>query len=382
METIKSGTGGWKFLSRWIGVTEQTIESDRKTRGATESISYTSAAVQQVSYAALVVVGAFVVMQGQMTQGALIASSILGGRILAPVMALPGLLVQYAHAKAALESLERLYALKTDHEDTESPLTPESLQGHYQLKDIQFAYGDNPPALAVSQLVIHPGDRIAVLGPIGAGKSSLLRVLSGMYQPTQGRVLIDGLEISHIHRYVLNENIAYLQQDHRLFQGSLRENLLIGLPDPGDDTLIQAMRKTGMDRFVASHPKGLARIITEGGKGLSGGQKQLVAFTRLALFDPSIYLLDEPTATMDEEQEKQCLQFLNQAALKNKTMVIVTHKPSILPLVNRIIVITGNKIVMDGPRDLVMGQLSDQHAKAARRNRSEGTGQSSQEAMA
>jgi ATP-binding cassette subfamily C protein LapB len=382
METIKSGTGGWKFLSRWIGVTEQTIESDRKTRGATESISYTSAAVQQVSYAALVVVGAFVVMQGQMTQGALIASSILGGRILAPVMALPGLLVQYAHAKAALESLERLYALKTDHEDTESPLTPESLQGHYQLKDIQFAYGDNPPALAVSQLVIHPGDRIAVLGPIGAGKSSLLRVLSGMYQPTQGRVLLDGLEISHIHRYVLNENIAYLQQDHRLFQGSLRENLLIGLPDPGDDTLIQAMRKTGMDRFVASHPKGLARIITEGGKGLSGGQKQLVAFTRLALFDPSIYLLDEPTATMDEEQEKQCLQFLNQAALKNKTMVIVTHKPSILPLVNRIIVITGNKIVMDGPRDLVMGQLRDQHAKAARRNRSEGTGQSSQEAMA
>lgn len=362
IETIKAGSGGWKFLSRWIGVNAQTIASDLKMRGATESVGYLSASVQQISYALLIVVGSIVVMQGHMTMGALIASSILSGRILAPIMAVPGLLVQYSHAQAALEGLERLYHLKTDHHGVEVPLTPAVLMGHYQLADIKFGYGDNPPALLVPQLEIRPGERIAVLGPIGAGKSSLLRLLSGLYHPTEGRVLIDGLDLGHISRQVINQRVGYLQQDHRLFHGTLRDNLLIGLPDPGDEVLLQAMRRTGMDRFVASHPKGLARVITEGGKGLSGGQKQLVAFTRLVLCEPNVYLLDEPTATMDDEQERRCLQVLAQEANAGKTMVIVTHKPAVLPLVTRIMVVVGNRIVIDGPRDTVLQQLQQNAA--------------------
>jgi ATP-binding cassette subfamily C protein LapB len=313
--------------------------------------------LQQVSYASLVIVGALVVMNGHMTMGALIASSILSGRILTPILAIPGLLVQHAHAQAALDGLEKLYFLKTDNADVETPIAPEKLQGHYQVTDLKFGYGDAPPAIVVPKLEIQPGDRIAVLGPIGAGKSSLLRVLSGMYQPREGRVLIDHLDLSHLSRHALNEQIGYLQQEHRLFQGSLRENLLIGLPDPGDEAIVQAMRRTGMDRVVASHPRGLDLPISEGGRGLSGGQKQLVAFTRLVLCDPSIYLLDEPTASMDDEQERRCLQVLAQEAEAGKTMVIVTHKTSILPLVNRIIVVLGNQILMDGPRDTVLQEL-------------------------
>ncbi len=365
IETIKAGSGGWKFLSRWIGVNAQTIMSDLKTRGATESVGYLSASVQQISYAGLVVVGSLVVMQGHMTMGALIASSILSGRILAPIMAIPGLLVQYSHAQAALEGLERLYTLKTDHDGVEVPLTPENITGHYDLSDIKFSYGDNPPALIIPKLDIRPGERIAVLGPIGAGKSSLLRMLSGLYQPQEGKLLLDGLDLSHISRQILNQKVGYLQQDHRLFHGSLRDNLLIGLPDPGDEALLNAMRRTGMDRFVAAHPKGLARVITEGGKGLSGGQKQLVAFTRLVLCEPSVYLLDEPTATMDDEQERRCLQVLAQEAQAGKSMVIVTHKPAILPLATRIIVIVGNKIMLDGPRDAVLQQLKQGQAQQA-----------------
>ena len=357
IETIKAGSGGWKFLSRWIGVNAQTITNDLKTRGVTESIGYLSASIQQISYAALIVVGALMVMQGHMTQGALIASSILSGRILAPILAIPGLLVQYAHAKAALEGLERLYELKTDHDGIDAPLTPAALMGHFELTDVTFAYGDNPPALVVPRLEIKPGERVVVLGPIGAGKSSLLRVLSGLYHPTQGRILVDGLELGHIHRQVINQSVGYLQQDHRLFHGTLRDNLLIGLPDPGDEALLNTMRLTGMDRFVASHPKGLARVIAEGGKGLSGGQKQLVAFTRLILCDPHVFLLDEPTATMDEEQEQRCLSVLAQQAMAGKTLVIVTHKPALLPLATRIVVVAGNKIVLDGPRDAVLQQL-------------------------
>lgn len=365
IETIKSGSGGWKFLSRWIGVNQQTIRNDLKTRHLTESVSYLAATIQQISYAGLVVAGAWVVMQGHMTMGALIACSILSGRILAPVMAIPGLLVQHAHAKAALEGLEKLYQLKVDNHDVENPLTPEHLRGHYQLLETKFAYGDNPPSLVLTKpLEIQPGERIAVLGPIGAGKSTLLRLLSGMYQPLSGRVLIDGLDLSHVHRQVISDHIGYLQQDHRLFQGTLRENLLIGLPDPGDEAIKQALQRTGLDKVVAAHPKGLDRAINEGGKGLSGGQKQLLAFTRLVLTDAKILLLDEPTATMDDEQERRCLQVLAEEAQKGKTMVIVTHKPTVLPIVTRILVVAGSTIVVDGPRDAVLAQLQQRHQQA------------------
>lgn len=363
IETIKAGSGGWKFLSRWIGVNGKTIESDLKMRGSTESVNYLSATIQQISYAGLVVVGSVVVMQGHMTMGALIASSILSGRILAPIMAIPGLLVQHAHAQAALEGLEKLYTLKTDHFGTDRPLVPTQIHGHYALSDISFAYGDNPPALLLPKLEIQPKERIAVLGPIGAGKSTLLRLLSGLYHPQQGRILLDNLDLAHINRQVVSQHVGYLQQDHRLFQGTLRENLLIGLPDPGDDVLLDAMRRTGMDRFVASHPKGLDRPIMEGGKGLSGGQKQLVAFTRLILCSPSIMLLDEPTAAMDDEQERRSLKVLAEEAQSGKSMVIVTHKSSVMPLITRIIVIAGNSIVLDGPRDVVLHQLQQKSAQ-------------------
>lgn len=153
----------------------------------------TQSIANQLSHAALVITGSLVVMQGHMTMGALIASSILSGRILSPIMAIPGLLVQHAHAQAALEGLEKLYALKTDHEGTDRPLIPSSLQGHYALTEIKFSYGENPPALVIPKLDIHPKERIVILGPIGAGKSTLLRLLSGLYHPQEGKVLLDRL---------------------------------------------------------------------------------------------------------------------------------------------------------------------------------------------
>jgi ATP-binding cassette subfamily C protein LapB len=357
IETIKAGSGGWKFLSRWIDVNTSTVQNDLQMRRITEGANYTIAGVQQIGYAALIATGAVIVMRGEMTMGALIACSILSGRILAPIMALPNLMVQHAHAQAALEGIERLYNLKTDHEEVDQPLVPETIDGHYRLEGVKFAYGDNPLSLVVQRLALNAGERVAVVGPIGAGKSTLLRLLSGLYPAQEGRILLDNLDITHIQRQALNQHIGYLQQDHRLFQGTLRENLLIGLPDPGDAALLQAMRQTGMDQFVAAHPKGLARTISEGGKGLSGGQKQLLAVTRLVLCDPQILLLDEPTATMDEEQERKCLEVLKREAQIGKTLVVVSHKANLLALVDRIVVVAGNQIVLDGPRDTVIEQL-------------------------
>jgi ATP-binding cassette, subfamily C, bacterial LapB len=357
LETIKSGWGGWKFLSRWVSINREVIDNDMCMRAANEHMAYLTVTLQQISYATLVAVGAWVVIQGDMTMGSLIACSIISGRILAPVMAVPGLLVQHAQTQAALEGLEKLYQLSIDNEDASQVLTPSSLHGQYLMTEVSFAYGDNPPSFKTPRLEIRPGEHIVVVGPIGAGKSTLLRLLSGMYQPTTGRVLMDGLDLAHIHRQVVSQHIGYLQQDHRLFQGTLRENLLIGLPDPGDDAIFQAMRRTGMDKLVMAHPKGLERPIMEGGQGLSGGQKQLLAFTRLVLTNPDIWLLDEPTAAMDADQEQRCLKILAQEAANGKTLIIVTHKPSLMPLAQRVLVVVGNNIVMDGARDAVMHKL-------------------------
>lgn len=365
-ETIKAGSGGWKFLSRWIYVNEQAIGNDLRLRGATESLAYMAATLQQLSYVAVVVAGAWAVIAGGMTMGALIACSILSGRIMSPILALPGLLVQHAHAQAAMDGMEKLYDLQSDNEGLERSLAPAQMEGSFALTDVRFAYPGGPVAFFASRLEIKAGERIGVLGPIGAGKSTLLRLLAGLYRPMEGRVFVDGLDMAHINRQIVSQEIAYLQQDHRLFQGTLRENLLIGMPDPGDDLIRRVIQRSGLINLVSSHPLGLELPILEGGRGLSGGQRQLVAFSRLLLSSTPILLLDEPTASMDEEQERRCLAVLGEEIRDNrKTVVIVTHKPSVLPLVDRLIVVIGNQIVLDGPRDLVLARLKQQKVQQA-----------------
>lgn len=357
-ETIKAGGGGWKFLSRWLDVNAFTIGNDLAMRKATESVGFSAATLQQVSYISLVSVGAWYVMQGEITIGVLIASSILSGRIMAPILMIPNLLVQQAHAQAAQEGLEQLYALRVDNHGIERPLVPSSIEGAYSLRDLRFAYNDSVTALAVKQLNIKAGEHVGIIGPIGSGKTTLLRLLAGLYQPQGGRVLLDGLDMAQISHHVLSQQIGYLQQDHRLFQGTLRENLLVGLSDPGDEKIRQAMMRTGLNNLVASHPKGLELMIVEGGKGLSGGQKQLVAFTRLLLSNMPILLLDEPTAGMDKASEQRCLAVLAEEIAQNqKTLIIVTHKTELLPLLDRLVVVSNHTIVMDGTRDAVIKQL-------------------------
>ena len=180
-----------------------------------------------------------------------------------------------------------------------------------------------------------------------------------MYQANEGRILLDGLDIDQISRNLLADKIGYLQQEHRLFNGTLRQNLLVGIPDPGDEAIRNAAARTGLLAAITNHPKGLELMIAEGGKGLSGGQRQLVALTRLLLSNPRIWLLDEPTASMDEQTEQRCIQVLRQAVQTDHTLVLVTHKPSLLALVTRLIVVANNQIILDGPRDQVIAQLNE-----------------------
>lgn len=367
-ETIKATAAGWQFLHRWMELTSNTVRSDLRVRRISEHLSYFVATLQQVGYTSLVVVGALAVFEGEMTMGALIACSILGGRVMGAVLQLPNLLGQYSHAKAAIENIERLYEREQDYSGVSRPIVPGYIKGQFDLEAVTFGYSeDAPTAVRVPRLSIKPGERVGVIGPIGSGKSTLVRMLAGLYKPSRGRVLIDGVDIAHVSRAVLAEHCGYLAQDFRLIEGTLRSNLLIGIPDPGDAVLHQAITATGLAKMVTDHPKGLDMPIQEGGRGMSRGQRQLVSFTRVMLSAPSVLLLDEPTASMDDATERRCMALLSreESKVKSPTVVLVTHKMTMLALVDRLIVMVDGAVVMDGPKNEVLKNLAQRQPSLA-----------------
>ncbi|MBU1237301.1 MAG: peptidase domain-containing ABC transporter [Gammaproteobacteria bacterium] len=361
-EAVKATGAGWQQLTRWDTLNRQSVEDDIKIRRYSEQASYFAAFMQQSSYILLVATGAWIAATTtDLTMGGLIACSILSGRVLGPVGALPGLIVQWAHARAALDSLEKVFALQCDNHDIVRPLTPEHVRGEFQVADLRFAYPGRPETLSIERLHIRAGEKVAILGAVGAGKSTLLKLLAGLYMPNEGRVLLDGLDIQQIARAHLSEHIGYSPQDVKLLAGSLRENLTAGLTGVDEADMLRACEATGLGALVASHPKGLDLDIAEGGTGVSGGQKQLVALTRMLLAKPDVWLLDEPTAAMDEQTELRSLQALRQAVSPQQTVVIVTHKPSLIALADRLIILMpGGRVFMDGPRDAVLEKLRQQ----------------------
>ena len=356
-ESIKSGQGGWRMLSQWMKTTDEARDVDLQMRNISEHSQHLAAALQQVSYTLMIAAGALLVSHGDMTMGGLIACSILSGRVLTPVSMIPGQLVQWAHTKAALQGLDRLWALQDDHYGQEQPIVLSSLRGDYRFEGVVASYGTKK-ALALPSLSIRPGEKVGVLGPIGAGKTTLLRLLSGMYKPQEGRILLDDIDLGHLSKPVLAEHMGYVQQEGRLFAGTLRDNLILGQLDPGDEPILAAARQTGLlQTVIAVHPKGLQQEIFEGGSGLSGGQRQLVNLTRAFLRQPTLWLLDEPTASMDRGLELQVTQALKAAIRPTDTLVLVTHKGEMLELVDRVIVIANQQVVLDGPKAQVLQKL-------------------------
>ncbi len=356
-ETIKAGQGGWRMLSRWMTTTDQARELDLQMRNISEYSQHLAGALQQISYTLMIAAGALLVSRGELTMGGLIACSILSGRVLTPVSMIPGQLVQWAQTKAALKGLDRLWALQDDHHGQEQPIVVDTLRGEYRFEGVTASYAGRP-ALVLPKLHICPGEKVGVLGPVGAGKTTLLRLLSGMYKPQEGRILLDDIELGHLSKPLLAEHLGYVQQDGRLFAGTLRDNLILGQLDPGDGPIMDAARQTGLlQAVIAAHPKGLQQEIYEGGTGLSGGQRQLVNLTRAFLRRPTLWLLDEPTASMDRGLELQLTQALRTAIRPTDTLVLVTHKGEMLELVDRLIVIANHQVMLDGPKAQVLQKL-------------------------
>lgn len=358
-ENVKMTGGGWHILSRWNHLSENAIHDDIEIRHYSELSSYLSAFLQQISYVALVATGAYLVSTtNTLTMGGLIAVTILSGRILSPIAMLPNLLVQWGRTKISIKDLDNVYALPSDNEGIERPLTPTITDHKLECNNLKFAYTKDSLATNLPKLTITAGEKVAILGSIGSGKSTLLKLLSGLYMPQEGKVLLNGIDMQHISRNTINETISYLPQNIKLLSGTLRNNLLLGMVGISDEIIMEIASQTGLIHLINTLPQGLDTLIPEGGESVSGGQKQLIILTRLLITQPKIWLLDEPTSSMDEGSERHILGLLKNRIADNQTLVVVTHKPALLALVNRIIVMTPQGIAIDGPSDVILEKLS------------------------
>ncbi len=358
-ESLKANSAEWRLQARWNQLVAETAESDQRIRTYSALAQNLTVALQQLGYVALVALGAYYVTLNELTMGGLLACTIISNRAMMPIVQLPGVMVQWAHARAAIEGLDQIIALPSEADDVPNALAPQTLVGGLRLERVRFAYGiATRPALEIANLEIKPGERVGLLGAIGSGKSTLLKLCSGLYRPTEGKLFLGGIDVSLLATAVARESLGYLPQDARMFSGTLRDNLLLGLPDPGDEAILMAAQRTGLIELIGSQPKGLALQITEGGRGVSGGQKQLIMLTRTLLASPRVWLLDEPTGAMDSVTEARVVNLLRAITDTGDTLVAATHKTALLPLFDRLIVLQNGRILLDGPRDAVLAKLS------------------------
>ena len=361
METLKSTGGTANMQRRWQHFSALQSATSMKSRRLSSIATGTVTLLQQLQTVVLVITGVYLITAGTLSMGALIGTVMLAGRATAPLGQVIGLAVRFQQAKAALESLNKLMAMPQDRDPAQDYLPAPELSGQIALKKIGFAYPappmqPNPPVLTDINLSIAPGERVAILGRIGSGKSTLLRVMSRLYSPTEGQIFTDGLDVNQIDPADWRRAVGFVNQEARLFHGTLRENVMLGCPDASVEEFLRVLRLTGLDQFAASHPRGVNLPIGENGDGVSGGQRQLISLARTLLARPRLLLMDEPTSAMDAQTEAQFLEHMHRAT-QGQTLVVVTHRPSLLNLVDRVIVMDNGRVFADGPKANVLTAL-------------------------
>lgn len=364
LESVKIHNAEGQFQHRWEQAVSHMANVGIETRKITNMVGGLASYVQQMTMVAIVVLGVYEISEGNLSMGGMIAAVMLSGRAIGPLIQLSVLSTRYNQAKSALLLLEAIMQSPSEREDDRNYLDYDRLSGRIELDDVSFNYpGIEQAALKHVSLKIQPGEKVAVIGRIGAGKTTLEKLILGLYKPLEGAVRLDGFELPQLHPSTIRNNIGCVPQDFALFYGTIRQNIQLGHPQATDAQILRAAHRAGVSQFTNHDPNGLDRQVGEGGRNLSGGQRQSIALARALLLDPPILILDEPTANMDNRSEGIVKREL--AGLSaDTTMILITHRTSMLDIVNRIIVLEQGVVVADGPKDLVLQQLKEGKVRA------------------
>jgi len=362
LEDVRAAGAQAHFLQRYEESNAAAAASALKTRAISSWVNNFAGVAQQLVTVVMLVWGVHLVHDGVISGGSLISAVMYAGRAIAPLTSVVGLATRYQGAKAALRMLNRIMSLPTDRQAERKYLPRTKVRGQVALREVSFSYPPQgsehtPTVLKDVNLNIMPGQRVAILGKMGSGKSTILRMLGGLYQPTEGMVEIDGIDLRQIDPIDFRSHVGFVAQEPRLFAGSLRDNILMGRAHADVRALMPIMQLTGLDKVASSHPMGLDMPVGEMGCLLSGGQRQLVALARCLITRPQVLLLDEPTSAMDAQAEASFVKHLKTVA-DNKTLVVVTHRPAILEVVDLIAVVEAGRVIAFGPKGQVMAALA------------------------
>lgn len=358
LETVKSLGAEGRMQSVW----ERSVAASARSSEAVHhwsSLAITlSNTAQQFAQLALVVWGVFLVLNNTITVGALVAANMLVGRILGPLSNVAALMTRASQTSQSLEAIDRIMGLGTERPKDRVFVARRVDRGAIEFKDVTFRYPNTKVnALDKVSFAIRPGERVGIVGRIGSGKTTVGRLIASLYEPDEGQILIDGVDIRQFDPADLRSGIGFVLQDVQLFFGTLRDNIAIGRPAASDAEIVQAGRLAGVENFIANHPDGYDMAIAEGGRSLSGGQRQAVALARVLLRRPKVLFMDEPTSALDLASEAEFCNRLNQVLGRDTTFVVSTHRVSLLRFVDRLIVIDKGRVVADGPRDKVLADL-------------------------
>ncbi len=366
LETVKSFNVQGDVQSKWEDSTIFLSRNSAKMRLLSASVSNGAAFVQHFVGMSMIILGVYLLIEGQLTQGGMIAAYLLSSRAMAPVSQAAGLLSNYHQAATSMETLEQIMERPVEYGEAGEKIDRPVVQGDIEFRNVSFAYPNSQQqALTDVSIKIKAGEHVAILGKNGSGKTTLEKLLMGLYQPTEGSVLIDGIDIGQLDITQLRRNIGYVPQEVSLLSGSLKHNILLTSPHEEAERLLDIVQLAGLEPMVRLHPEGINMPVGERGQQLSGGQRQSVGIARALVNDPAILLLDEPTASLDhtsEEEIKKNLALVSQG----KTLILVTHRSSLLQLADRLIIIDRGRIMADGPKQTVMEALRQGRVSGAK----------------
>lgn len=362
LETVKASGAGPLLSHRWLEAVDDHSGSALRQRMVSAISLNVATAANTICYAGIVIVGVGLVADNRLTVGALIACSILGGRAVAPLAQIAQLLSRISATRTAYRQLDAL--MQEEPEGAGGGLPLALVQGRVEFRGVGFSYpGAKEPALSGISFTLQPGERVALLGRVGSGKSTIARLVLGLYEAQEGLVLVDGTDVRQLDPAQFRRHIGVAMQDSVLLTGTVRENIALGREDVDDAELLRVAQLSGAHDFMGAIAGGYDLRLADRGEGLSGGQRQAISLARALAGRPALLIFDEPTSAMDGATESGLIERLN-AEVQGRTLLVITHRPPLLRLVNRVIIVDKGKIVADGPRDKIMKQLASQAAQS------------------